>query len=118
MEEEVEMKKIFCIPLMILTVSHFAGYCLLAHADNVMKVHVQTDGFSKLSNYSPRQYCNATGGRVSETSQQHIYLCCYMKKNKCIVANIKDTVSWLFPYHTPKQINMLVIKKYFAKNKN
>lgn len=44
--------------------------------------------------FSPRNYCSTTGGVVSETSDAHIYLCCYIKKNKCLAVDTQQNISW------------------------
>ena len=45
--------------------------------------------------FSPRQYCRSTGGQVTETTRQHVYLCCYAEKNKCIATDTQSSVSWI-----------------------
>jgi len=48
--------------------------------------------------FSPRQFCRSRGGVVNETDQADIYLCCYVKKQKCIVTDTRQTISWPIPY--------------------
>jgi hypothetical protein len=36
---------------------------------------------------SPRAFCQATGGTVSETGYRHLFTCCYESKQKCIFNN-------------------------------
>lgn len=43
---------------------------------------------------SPRAFCRATGGIVSETAQQNIYLCCYEERKKCVLSDTDQEVSW------------------------
>lgn len=64
--------------------------------------------------FSARQYCRSSGGRVTETDNRNIYLCCYAKKNKCIVSDSSKTVSWSIPYEgqawTPAQIKAQLLQ--------
>ena len=44
---------------------------------------------------SPRDFCLNTNGTVTETGVQHIYICCYSGKQKCIINNEKRGYSRL-----------------------
>lgn len=44
---------------------------------------------------SPRDFCHNTNGTVTETGVQHIYICCYSSKQKCIINNEKRGYSRL-----------------------
>jgi hypothetical protein len=64
--------------------------------------------------FSARQYCRSSGGQVTETANQNIYLCCYKNKHKCIVSDTGKTVSWTIPYEgqawTPAQIKAQLLQ--------
>lgn len=47
--------------------------------------------------FSPREYCRTSGGKVSETLEKNIYLCCYPAKDKCVATDIQSSVSWITP---------------------
>ena len=46
-------------------------------------------------NFSPRSFCQNTKGAVTETGIRHIYICCYSKKQKCIINDEHKGYSWL-----------------------
>jgi len=46
-------------------------------------------GFSRQNeDISPREYCDMTGGKVTETGYAGVYICCYTAKPKCILSNV------------------------------
>ena len=45
--------------------------------------------------FSSRDFCHNTNGRITETGVQHIYICCYSSKKKCILNNDKKGYSRL-----------------------
>ncbi|MDY6978421.1 MAG: hypothetical protein SV201_00955 [Pseudomonadota bacterium] len=50
---------------------------------------VPATGFSQQrEDITPRGYCDQTGGRITETGYQQVYICCYPRKRKCIVSNV------------------------------
>ena len=45
------------------------------------------------SKLEPREFCNHNYGVVSETGLDDVFICCYTKKQKCVVSNIKQGYS-------------------------
>lgn len=48
-------------------------------------------------NITPREYCQQTGGKVTETGYQAVYICCYRVEKKCIVSNVAQGYSRIIP---------------------
>lgn len=99
MLEDLRMKqltdKIAILPMILIALSGqvLAGSTTPA----VTQARIQAD-LTEQATYSPRQYCRTTGGVVSETPTNHIYLCCYKAMSKCVVTDTKKSVSWLIQY--------------------
>jgi len=56
---------------------------------------VLATAFSQHEDISPREYCDKTGGEVTETGYQKVYICCYTAKKKCVLSNIVNGYSRL-----------------------
>jgi len=75
-----------------------------SHADtHLISANPHTD-LVQQATFSPRAYCRTSGGVVSETQDNSLYLCCYESKSKCVVTDTKQSVSWLIPYREQGQI--------------
>lgn len=53
---------------------------------------------AQIAKFSPRTYCQDTGGVVSETEKSHVYLCRYKSKLKCVKTDTKSRLSWPIAY--------------------
>lgn len=51
----------------------------------------------QVAEFSPRAYCQATNGTVSETGKSAIYICCYRDKQKCVLSNVVRGYSRIIP---------------------
>lgn len=90
----------------------FALNSSMATAGSIMQGHEKQQ--QSADAFSPRQYCRSSGGQVTETANQDVYLCCYKNKHKCIVSDTSQAVSWSIPYEgqawTPAQIKAQLLQ--------
>lgn len=76
----------------------FLTFYQMSHADESLSQ----------SEFSPRAYCSSTGGSITETGNDAIYICCYETKQKCIVSNIEKGFSRLINLPEQKRVNLFV----------
>lgn len=50
------------------------------------------------ADFSPRAYCRAGNGTVTNIDRSTIYLCCYKAKAKCVLSDTNKSISWIVPY--------------------
>ena len=55
----------------------------------------QTDTTGLISSLAARTFCEQRGGTVTETGDQHVYVCCYKQQRKCLVSNTRLSQSVL-----------------------
>ncbi len=80
-----------------LTLTSSLICCLLALAFSASS---QAQDYADLS---PRAFCRATGGIVTETVQANMYLCCYEKLKKCVLSDTDQEVSWHISIQTNEE---------------
>lgn len=60
-----------------------------------------TQGFaltnSEPENMSTREFCKTSGGRIKEMGSEHVHMCCYQAKQKCLVIDQLKGYSQLIP---------------------
>jgi len=72
---------------LIILISLFNPYVIpISHSENLRLANIKL---------SPRDFCLNTNGTVTETGVQHIYICCYSSKQKCLINNEKKGYSHL-----------------------
>lgn len=58
---------------------------------------------------SSRAYCTRTGGQVQETGSRSVYICCYPDRQKCVVSDTGQRLSWIVPLqpNTPEATTVI-----------
>ena len=93
------MKKYIIKSIILSVLVGFSGYSLQASADDLDAS--QPAGQQTVHNeksFSPRAYCHAGDGSVTETIQNDIYLCCYEAQHKCLAIDTNKFMSWVVDY--------------------
>lgn len=64
-----------------------ANLALLAGLAHATPNTAQTEAI--VDTVGPRAFCEQGGGRVTETGEADVYVCCYEEQGKCLVSNTR-----------------------------
>lgn len=59
---------------------------------------------------SPRAFCQATGGSISETGNQDVFVCCYESGQKCVLNNVQRRYSRRMS-NTPEERDVQIVQE-------